>query len=238
MAVSTISPPPFGLDLLHGKHFGLVCAWVSVSEGRQILFLPRAGVYQRPDKEHSRMESEDTRGLQCGWAILAALHDFSQFQAGRVLFRKSPKRGGSLYCQDSSVLPLTSDWPHSQLPALPEFPVLVTDWELSEGKKVHLSHVLAAAAAFSYSDLSWFQSFKTIGNLGTTRLPRGRHLVLWRGGPVAFCLHLKLPSFPGSWLCCEREAHIFFLAKFLRWPVLWASDPCWLWLVLPKDLCS
>lgn len=39
------------------------------------------------------MDVWDATGLRRGWAILAALHDFIQFQAGRVLFRKSPKEG-------------------------------------------------------------------------------------------------------------------------------------------------
>ncbi|CAK7298291.1 hypothetical protein VULLAG_LOCUS6754 [Vulpes lagopus] len=79
----------------------------------------------------------------------------ASFKLAEAFSERVLRRGVSLYCQDSSVLPLTSDWPYSQLPTLP-IPILVTGEKPSEGEKVHLSHELTAAVVFSKSDPAQF----------------------------------------------------------------------------------
>lgn len=58
----------------------------------------------------------------------------ASFKLAESFSERVLRRGVSLYCQDSSVLPLTSDWPYSQLPTLP-VPILVTGEEPSEGRE-------------------------------------------------------------------------------------------------------
>lgn len=72
----------------------------------------------------------------------------ASFKLAESFSERVLRRGVSLYCQDSSVLPLTSDWPYSQLPTLP-IPILVTGKEPSEAEKVHLSPEFTAAVVFS-----------------------------------------------------------------------------------------
>lgn len=86
---STMSVPlPIGVELTHWHSFDWSVTGLQAQRG-QIPFLSRPGVYQRPDKGHSRLDASDAIGLQRGWAILAAVHNSSQCQAGRGLFRKS-----------------------------------------------------------------------------------------------------------------------------------------------------
>lgn len=122
-------------------------AWIAFSERPHVPFLSRCGI--------TRALAKDTAGqkLRTPWTcsvgdVLTNVHDFSQPHAVRGPFKK-------MSCCQDSLLFLTSDWTHSQLPAWP-IPALPTGEEPPEREDT-------LSPAPSRCCLSWLEPSHDLG---------------------------------------------------------------------------
>lgn len=208
MAVSTISPPPFGLDLLHGKHFGLVCA---SQRGDRFSFYPELGCTRGLTKNTAGWNLRTPEACNVGEPSWLLFMTSASFKLAEFFSEKVLRGEGPFIAKTLLFFPWQVTGPTPSCQPCPNFPF----WWLTRSYQrerrciwVMCSQQLSPFPIQIFPG-SKVESFKTIGNIGTTPLPRGRHLVLWREEaqwPFAFIWSCLLFQGLG---CAVKGRHTF-----------------------------
>lgn len=118
-------PPHLGWAYSVANIFDWSVTGLQSQRGHRFPFFPDLGYTRGLTKDTAGWMPRTPQACDVGEPSWLLFMTSASFKLAESFSERVLKRGVSLYCQDSSVLPLTSDWPHSQLPTLP-VPILVT----------------------------------------------------------------------------------------------------------------